>query len=48
MYFDANPDSKLLAEQVARSNPESLTIYTHKLKEMDYIKYMINKVQVII
>ncbi len=41
--FDANPETKDVAEKVARTNSESLNIFTHKLNEMDYYKIMLNK-----
>jgi ribosomal protein S6 len=41
--FDANPETKSVAEKVARANSESLNVFTHKLKEMDYYKLMLNK-----
>jgi hypothetical protein len=41
--FDANPETKEVAEKVAKANSESLNVFTHKLKEMDYYKTMLNK-----
>lgn len=41
--FDANPETKDVAEKVARTNSESLNVFTHKLKEMEYYKTMLNK-----
>ncbi len=41
--FDANPETKDVAEKVARTNSESLNVFTHKMKEMDYYKTMLNK-----
>jgi hypothetical protein len=41
--FDANPETKNVAEKVARGNSESLKVFTHKLNEMEYYKKMLNK-----
>jgi hypothetical protein len=41
--FDANPETRLVAEKVARANSETLNVFTHKLNEKDYYKQMFNK-----
>jgi ribosomal protein S6 len=41
--FDANPETKLVAEKVAKVNSETLKVFTHKLNEKDYYKQMLNK-----
>ncbi len=41
--FDANPETKSMAEKVARANSEALNVFTHKMKEMEYYKVMLNK-----
>ena len=40
--FDANPESKTVAEQVANSSSESLHVFTHRLKDRDYYKHITN------
>jgi len=40
--FDANPDTKKVAEKVARNNSESVQVFTHKLKENDYYKKIVD------
>lgn len=41
--FDANPQSKIVAEKVARANSECLQLFVHKLKEKEYYKEIMNK-----
>jgi hypothetical protein len=41
--FDANPDSKIVAEKVARNNSESLKVFCHKIKEKEYYKQIVDK-----
>ena len=43
VHFDANPQSKIVAEKVARANSECLQLFVHKLKEMEYYREMFNK-----
>ena len=43
VHFDANPESKILAEKVARGNSECVQVFTHKMKEIEYYKEMLNK-----
>ena len=43
VHFDANPTSKLVAEKVARANSETLQLFVHKMKEMEYYREIFNK-----
>jgi predicted SnoaL-like aldol condensation-catalyzing enzyme len=43
VHFDANPQSRIVAEKVARANSECLQLFVHKMKEMDYYKEMFDK-----
>jgi hypothetical protein len=43
VHFDANPQSRMVAEKVARGNSECVQVFTHKMKENDYYKEMFNK-----
>jgi len=43
IHFDANPQSRIVAEKVARANSECLQLFVHKMKEMDYYKEMFDK-----
>lgn len=43
VHLDANPDLKNIAEKVALANSETLQVFTHKLKDRDYYKHMLNK-----
>ena len=43
VHFDANPQSRIVAEKVARANSECLQLFVHKLKEMQYYKEFFNK-----
>ena len=40
--IDANPKTLKLVEDIAKANSESLMVYTHKLKDMDYFKTVTN------
>ena len=40
--IDANPKTLKLVEEIAKSNSESLLVYSHKLKDMDYFKNVVN------
>ncbi len=41
--FDANPQSRIVAEKVARANTECVQLFVHKLKDSEYYKEMFNK-----
>jgi hypothetical protein len=41
--FDANPDTKSVAEKVAKQNTESVHVFVHKLKDTDYYKRIFDK-----
>jgi hypothetical protein len=43
VHFDANPQSKIVAEKVARANSECVQLFCHKVKEMEYYKEVFNK-----
>ncbi len=43
VHFDANPQSKIVAEKVARNSTEVVTLFTHKMKESNYYKEIFNK-----
>lgn len=43
VYMDLNPSAKRTIELVARNSSETLQVFTHKLKEFDYFKLMLNK-----
>lgn len=43
VHFDANPQSKIVAEKVARANSECLQLFVHKLKEKEYYKEVVDK-----
>jgi ribosomal protein S6 len=40
--FDANPDSRMVTEKVARGHEEVIKCFVHKLNDKDYYKRMIN------
>jgi hypothetical protein len=41
--FDANPETRGVAEKVAKTNSETLNVFTHKLNEKEYYKQIFNK-----
>jgi hypothetical protein len=43
LEMDINPESRKVAEKVARANSESLNVFVHKMKEKDYYKSVFNK-----
>jgi ribosomal protein S6 len=43
LEFDANPDTRSVAEKVAKTNSETLNVFTHKLNEKEYYKQIFNK-----
>jgi hypothetical protein len=40
---DINPTSRLLTEKIARSHPETINVFCHKLNEKDYYKNIMDK-----
>ncbi len=43
--IDANPKTLKLVEDIAKANSESLLVYTHKLRDLDYYKTVTNSQQ---
>ena len=41
--FDINPTSRLLTEKLARTHPETINVFCHKLNEKDHYKNIMDK-----